>query len=77
MADFDGLSLDPDADADEPGTGDRPPVLRLGAQTMDAARGVNRHHELRTARRYAELAQSVEAPTDVAGGSMDASATSA
>jgi hypothetical protein len=59
----------PGGDNDEASAGTRPPVLQLGAQTLDAARGVNRHHELRLAHHYARLAQAVETPADGAADS--------
>lgn len=64
MDGFDALDREPAGDAGEPADGAAPPALRLGAQTLDAARGVNRHHELRMARHYARLAQAVETPPD-------------
>ncbi len=68
------MSMDDlDDQARSAGTDTRPPVLRLGAQTLDAARGVNRHHELRMAHHYARLAQAVEtAPSIAADGSSGA-----
>lgn len=59
MDEYHALDREPIGDA-----GSAPPELRLGAQTLDAARGVNRHHELRMARHYARLAQAVETPAD-------------
>jgi hypothetical protein len=64
MDDFDAPARSPGQDGGEPGAGGAPPVLRLGAQTLDAARGVNRHHELRMAQHYARLAQAVETPAE-------------
>jgi len=70
MDDFDALAraagADTDTSADERAEAARPPVLRLGTQTLDAARGVNRHHEMRMAHHYARLAQAVETPPDSA-----------
>lgn len=70
MDDFDPLARAEGADActsvAESAEVARPPVLRLGTQTLDAARGVNRHHELRMAHHYARLAQAVETPPDSA-----------
>ncbi|QTN21134.1 hypothetical protein HZ992_13035 [Rhizobacter sp. AJA081-3] len=64
MENFDARPRNSGGDTDEAAAGTRPPVLQLGAQTLDAARGVNRHHELRLAHHYARLAQAVAAPAD-------------
>ena len=64
MENFDARPGTAGSDTDESIAGNRPPVLHLGAQTLNAVRGVNRHHELRMAQHYARLAQAVETPAD-------------
>ncbi len=59
---FHSPARDAGTDAAEPAVATRTAALRLGSQTLDAARGVNRHHELRMAQHYARLAQAVETP---------------